>query len=373
VLKETTVPISPIVLQRRQTEVGRIRLGQKVTTKSGGQAPAKLDRLRFTSPSRELIDQVAKLYGGTAQQWTPEGGAAQWEVVTDTAAIPVIVPPQPVTQWFELWSGGGCQRRCDGQREVLSDQPCPCGPDPAERKCKPTTRLNLMLAEVPGIGVWRLESHGYYAATELGGLADLVESVRRPVPARLELQQRTVKRTGEKTRQFAVPVLHFDFIPGQLLAIDSVSGSATPALTGNGDHLAIEAAPGEETTKLTPAKVLTLAKLCRNPQQLRNLWNDAKAAGILTEEIQAQLTCRAEDLGAPAKPKTDDMQPASEIEDPATVWVQVIAAAAEMGMDKTSDVVTALESSHDVTPDQATAEQLRAFLAELQGGKADPR
>jgi hypothetical protein len=351
------VPIDPIVIQRRQTEVGRIRIGQQVPGRNGKTRPEKLDRFRFTSPSRELIEQVAGLYGGQTQAWSPPSGAAQWEVVTDSAAIPVIVPPQPVTQWMEMWSGGGCARRCDGVREALSDQPCLCDPDPARRECKPTTRLNLMLAEVPGIGVWRLETHGYYAATELGGLADLVESVRRPIPARLELQQRTVKRQGEKPNHFAVPVVHFDFIPGQILALDS-SPAPAPAIEGDSNRTAIEAAPARE--KLTPGRVLALAKLARNVEQLRDLWRSAVADEVLTDEVRTALTVRTDALNATRKAEPTD--------DPAPVWAQIVAIAADRGMDKTSDIAVALEGSYDVAPEQATADQLRAFLADLQAG-----
>src|SRR5690606_9474747 len=112
-----------------------------------------------------LLDRVAAKYGGTVNEWTPDGGAAQFEVITETTRMPIHVPPQPVSQYFELWSGGGCQRRCDGVTELLKDRPCICGPDPEQRSCKPTTRLNVVLSEIEGVGVWRLESHGYYAAS----------------------------------------------------------------------------------------------------------------------------------------------------------------------------------------------------------------
>jgi hypothetical protein len=111
---------------------------------------------------------VAALYGGTVQPWTPQGGGAEaFEVITESTRIPILVPPQPVTQYFEQWSGGGCVRRCDGQTELLSGGNCLCSVDPEDRECKPTTRLNVVLRDVEGIGVWRLESHGWYAATEL--------------------------------------------------------------------------------------------------------------------------------------------------------------------------------------------------------------
>jgi hypothetical protein len=109
-----------LTLQRRSRELGRIRLGQ-VNRSNGKTRPEKLDRFRFTSASEPLLAKVAALYGGTVQPWTPQGGGAEaFEVITDSTRIPILVPPQPVTQYFEQWSGGGCVRRCDGQTELLS-------------------------------------------------------------------------------------------------------------------------------------------------------------------------------------------------------------------------------------------------------------
>ena len=57
--------------------------------------------------------------------------------------------------------------------------------------------------------MWRLESHGWNAAHELGGTAELLATVRTAgdyVPALLRLEQREKVING-KTHRFAVPVL----------------------------------------------------------------------------------------------------------------------------------------------------------------------
>ncbi len=100
-------------LQQSQTEVGRIRLGVQVPTANGKKRPAKLDRLRFTSARKTLLDTIARLYGGTVAPWQPPKGNSQWEVITKAHALDVIVPPSDMafSQHYELWSAGGCQRR----------------------------------------------------------------------------------------------------------------------------------------------------------------------------------------------------------------------------------------------------------------------
>jgi hypothetical protein len=151
-------------IQKRARELGRIRIGQVVpTTRRDGTAgtrPEKLDRFRLTSNSKPLLDKVAELYGGTVAEWQPQGGGAKaWEVVTNTARIPIMVPPQPITQWYEFWTAGGCKHRCDGQTNVLTDEPATprtpstsrpsSGPPPASTSSSATSRASACGAWSP--------------------------------------------------------------------------------------------------------------------------------------------------------------------------------------------------------------------------------
>lgn len=228
-----------IDLQRRLAEVGRIRIGQQVPIGGGGKTrPAKLDTFRLTSPDRQRIHAAATLYGGTPQEWDAPAGR-QWEVVTDSDRLPVICPPSDLafTQWYELWSGGGCQRRCDGRDEMLSDGPCMC--DPEQRECTVHSRLSVMLRDLVGLGLWRLDTQGWNAALELQGAVEVMQLAAgrgQMLPAQLRLEQRMVKRAGEGTRRFAVPVLDIEISPAQLLggtapaAIDSRPDSRPPEI-----------------------------------------------------------------------------------------------------------------------------------------------
>jgi recombination directionality factor gp3-like protein len=218
-----------IDLQRRIVESGRIRIGQKVATASGGSRPDKLDTFRLTSADKRRIEQAAEAYGGEVSQWVAPAGK-QWQVITTRDWLDVIVPPSDLSfsQSYELWSAGGCQRRCDGEIEQLSDGPCLC--DPAKRECDIHTRLSVMLRDLPGLGVWRIDTQGYYAATELAGAVQVIQVAAGRgalLPARLRLEQRSVKRPGAdgkpQTLRFAVPVLDIEVSPAQLLA-----GSLTP-------------------------------------------------------------------------------------------------------------------------------------------------
>ena len=207
--------LSPILtIQKKLRTAGRIRTGAKVATKSGGSRPSKLASFRFTSADKFVIEAVAEVYGGDVQPW--DGGVgSQWEVYAGATELNVILPPTDIafSQFFEEWTGGRCNKRCDGEINVLTDSPCDCNPD--DRLCKPTTRLNVILSEIEGIGVFRLESHGYNSAAELGGSIDVLKTLQhrgQMVPGRLLLEQRKSTRldptTGKtETFSYAVPTL----------------------------------------------------------------------------------------------------------------------------------------------------------------------
>jgi hypothetical protein len=243
--------MSPVIdLQRAIAEIGRIRIGQLVADPKSrtGTRPKKLDTFRLTSADKRPIERAAQLFGGTVEPWEAPAGP-QWQVITETAELDVIVPPSDMafSQYLELWSGGGCLRRCDGATELLTEQPCLC--DPAKRECDYHTRVSVMIRDLPGLGVWRLDTQGWYAARELGGAIEIMGLAAGRgvmVPARLLLEQRSVKRPGKdgkpQTLRFAVPRLDLGITPGEFLLAGQPAGIPVAALA--------EGAPPER--RLTP-------------------------------------------------------------------------------------------------------------------------
>lgn len=233
-----------LTLQRQMRELGRIRTGNQVASGGGRRRPNKLETFRLTSESKPLIEAAQEALGGTVTPWD-NNGSPEWEVITTSPTLDIVIPPgQPVSQWFELWSGGGCQRRCDGHTEVLTMGPCLCPADVEQRRemaqngeaCKPTTRLNVMLPALPDLGVWRLESHGFYAAVELAGSAEILAMASasgRLIPARLRLEQREKKEPGKPTKKYAVPIIEFVETRMASLGLPGLAGS--PQL-GSGDR-----------------------------------------------------------------------------------------------------------------------------------------
>ena len=217
--------MSPIIdLQRRLQEVGRVRMGER----NAKGYPSRLEHWKLTSRDQVRLQAAAQSFGGKVEPW--EGHEGQFALHTETDALPILLlPGQTLSSFYELWSGGGAQRRCDGVTEMLSDGPCLCDPD--KRECKPHTRLQVLLPDVPGLGCWRLDTTGYYAAVELAGTVDLLElATGRGVllPARLRIDQRSVLRDGQ-TRRFPVPTLDIDIRPLEMHAITQAAAEGEVA------------------------------------------------------------------------------------------------------------------------------------------------
>lgn len=240
--------MSPILtLQQRLTEVGRIRLGERVQ-RGAKLVPTRLDHFRLTSPSREKVESAQRTYGGKVEPWKSDTGK-QWQLIVEAEALDVLVAPgESFSQWYELWKGGGCERRCDGLnletlrgRDVRDKrEACLCPADPVEKvelaakgeACKPTTRLAVWLPHLEGIGVWRAETHGFYAAAELPNAVGLLQGLAaqgyRPI-ARLRISTRQVKRPGQPTKTF--PVLELD-VPSMSIAGMLAEGVRIPGQAG---------------------------------------------------------------------------------------------------------------------------------------------
>ena len=246
-MSNAVVPLNQ--LQRRAPEAGRIRLGVKTA-----RAMKSIDTFRFTSPHKDAIEQLAAQYGGTPAPWSdPKAPDGQWEVISTSSTIDIFVQPDGLSTWYEMWSGGGCQRRCDGitvqvpgPQEMMTS-PCICA-KAGKLECRPYTRLNVVLPAIDFFGVWRMETKGWNAAKELPGMFDMVVELAqrgRMVRATLSLEQRKSVQNG-KTKNFVVPVIAARATPEELLA---GGGVARPSL---------DAAPPGTNNELTAGPAPTV-------------------------------------------------------------------------------------------------------------------
>jgi hypothetical protein len=243
---------SPIAgLSFRFRELGRLRMGQKVPARNGRTRPEKLETFRLTSTDPHLIKRASDLYGGKPGWWDDapgwnadkQTGVRQAQVVVEAAAIPVKVPGElSWSQAMEAWTAAKCIRRCNGDA-MDTGEPCKCREEMDEGRpaiCKPYSRVNLILPELPGWGFWRLETHGWEAAREFIPMVVMAARFGPDETYRLRIDPRSKKGEDEQGRpvtyQFGVPVLDTDRTPAELfsrqadqLAIESPDQPSGPA------------------------------------------------------------------------------------------------------------------------------------------------
>ncbi|MGA5820908.1 hypothetical protein ACPC54_23945 [Kitasatospora sp. NPDC094028] len=358
-------------LQRRMRQLGEIRIGHTVETGGTGKngrpskRPAKLDKFRFTSPSRPILEQVAGLYGGEVRPWTPaNGGPTEFEVYSTVDRLPVLVPPaDAVSQWYELYQGSKCVRRCDGVTEHKLDRSCLCNPE--KRDCSITTRVNVMLRDLPALGQWLLVSKGYYAAVELPPAAELLAQVGGYVAGWLGMEAKSVV-TDRGTNRFMVPTLDVEISPTELMS-GQIRG-AVEVTAGGSERAAIAAAPAPD--------YVALAKLSRDAEAVKAIARTARDKGHLTPQMDAALRGVLTQFSPPPPASVTDASEAEEViepeivddQDPTEVWFQIMAAAGGRGW--TTDVTEKefAERNGGTMPGSASAAELRTFLAWLKGG-----
>lgn len=375
-------------LQMRMRQLGEIRIGHVVSgTSKAGKAytrPAKLDKFRFTSASREILASVAELYGGEVQPWTPaNGGPSEFEVYSTSSRLPVLIPPRDaVSQWYELYAGSKCQRRCDGQTEHKSDRPCMCNPD--DRECAITTRVNVMLRDVPALGQWLLVSKGYHAAVTLPPAAELLAQAGGYVAGWLGMEEKSAI-VKDKPARFMVPTLDVEITPTALMA-GNITG-APAAVTKGPERVAITGGRPDYAA---------LAAVAKTPEEVAALWKQAVHAEHMDDALAAVLKARGEQLRAeevsdaagesgwreepnqdgsppPAPPGPEEVVDAEIVnDDPADVqdvWFKVIAAAGAHGL-TTEQVEAGFAQRHGgLHPSGATVAQMTAYLAAVKAGE----
>ncbi|MEU7855177.1 hypothetical protein [Nonomuraea sp. NPDC049141] len=345
-------------LQHRNRTLGKIRSGTfGVNPNTGKSSPQRSETFIITSDFQHFVQSAEDTYGGIMEEWQPQGnGAAQWRVVTDEVALDAILPPgpkPPLSQAYEKWTKGGIQRRCNGVFERKSGQPCLCKQQygeegwweraPVGQACKVTTRLNVILPDVPDIGVWLFETHSYHAALELPAHVAMMRRIfgaEIPIPIRLFLTQRRVTRNGE-TKHFPVPAIELrGLTAGQAMAALLPGAAGMAAMLGAGGQEAIEAGP--------PPDYLAEIEQARTRNEVVAIWQRAKQT--------PSPTVSGKEIEAAAKARVQTIDQAIQ------AWQVLV----EAWQGTLVELEEAFQAANDgLDPQAASAEQLKAFQAAI--------
>lgn len=180
--------VVPITEIGRVQEHGRIRTGVYDPKAAGGRGrPKAIDTFRLTSVDTESLHQLAERYGGVVRPWhNPKANPPhQHELITTSDTLQVVLAGlDNLDQHYELWTGGGLSRRCDGEEVVTFRYarnedpeevrgPCICGQKQL-LECTLKSRLRVLFPGIPFRGVWRYESGSWNVGVELPSMAELI-------------------------------------------------------------------------------------------------------------------------------------------------------------------------------------------------------
>lgn len=194
--------------------IGKISAGYKSAKTTNGRTvtfPVRSDTLVFRSDDRSRLEAIAAKLGGAVTSSPDPATEGTWRLISKAASVDVVVPANDRRGWaavYEFWGAGGKLRECDGRTcrfavdpqtgERREDIPCVCRELELEgdQACKLTSRLNVILPDlldVPGLGVWQVESRGTSTYMALQGTVNFLEHAGGimgvPLVLRVEIRQ----------------------------------------------------------------------------------------------------------------------------------------------------------------------------------------
>jgi hypothetical protein len=235
--------------------------------------------------------------------------------------------------------------------------------------CNMTTRLNVMLPAMPDIGVWRAETHSFYAANELAGHVDTIRGLvgqQTMVPVRLRIEQRTRVSEGQ-TKHFPVIALELRGVTaGQVLAIGGGGeNGGLVALAGGAKPLELTA--GQVAATAEVPDYVRAARACYDLAGVQEIWKRAEAAGHLTDDLKAVLKPIGDALAAKPKAPPAAAESPGVVDDPDELWMAIVG--------KTPEGWTTAQLENDfteftggVSPGDAVAEDMAKYLEQLRAG-----
>ena len=290
-------------LSVRFQDTYRVRLGDMSgRTKEGKPKPVAFeDRIRITAAGPEAPEAFCDVYGSVdnlgVTEWQDDKSPDCWEVYLPITALPIwILPGQVLTQWWELYRGKVCERRCQGTNgmETLSGGPCRCVPDIVARikdpkQCNIMTRLSIMCPDVPQIlGSGSLVTHSRIAAeTFQGAMYQAGPWLSKNVPVAAVLRTHTHK--GRTT--FTFPNIEVGGPVDRTPELDAspqspqidAAGSAAPAL-GTGSQRE-EAVSRTAAPPAPPAPFDSSNELIVDWEMAHALKDTATEAGLTVKDL----------------------------------------------------------------------------------------
>ncbi len=174
------MPIKGLSEQRRMPRLGKIRLGRKVPTKDGNSERPEASKVFVLPPELEAI------YG------------------KECAELPIMIPVEDdelwASQYYKRYSltrglvckgdGETCRRMLDAMtgaianretKEIVWKEGLPCDgmgcPDYKAKACKEVMHLQFIMPDVPGLGIWQIDTGSVNSIRNINSAAAMVRAV----------------------------------------------------------------------------------------------------------------------------------------------------------------------------------------------------
>ncbi|WP_067935720.1 recombination directionality factor [Alicyclobacillus kakegawensis] len=197
------MPIKGFSDVQRIPRVGKIHLGVRKTNDNGKDYPTAVDYF-VVKPDASTSKAAAKAFHDVY-------GDKPKEI---TIAFPSNDPEQFFPQWLSSYRGGNgryelyCQgdgevaRRSDGEGGKVQIQclyrDCPIY---QAGKCKELGRLQFFLPDVPGIGVWQIDTTSFHTTVNLNGSIQMIRALTggriAMIPLKLRIVPKVVNPDGK--------------------------------------------------------------------------------------------------------------------------------------------------------------------------------
>lgn len=250
-------PIKGISEARWIPRLGRVRLGIKVEPEQGNPYPRPVKYFVCTP-------EVQAVFGAEPTELRimfpvedEQKFAPQWyRCYSQTWGLICRGNGEVADRSFDLHTGALASRAT--KETVRREVPCPgpkC-PEVQKRQCRPVMSLLFLLPEVPGLGVWQLDTSSFYSIRNINSGIDLARELCgrvAMVPLQLSRVPMQVTPEGEKKK-----TIHILFLSSHVALADIQRAAALPP----GRVLLVPDTPEEDPAPedLYPTEVLEKAE-----------------------------------------------------------------------------------------------------------------
>ena len=195
-------PIRGVSEITRLTRLGKIHLGVKVESSKGQLIPKAVDYFVCPPEVQAVHGEKPKSLPIMFPLEDVEQFAQQWyRAYSQTRGLICKGDGEKATQLTDLKTGAIAEK--DAGRTVMKDVSCP-GEDCQlyqTKRCRRVMNLQFLLPEVPGIGVWQLDTSSFFGIVNINSSIQLIRGICgriRMMPLVLSVGPREVAPEGKK-------------------------------------------------------------------------------------------------------------------------------------------------------------------------------